>query len=213
MILAAWTRLDGGPADPGGAAARSPEAPPGEPIPAGSIPAILTPEEAARAAGFKRPARKAQYLAGHGLLRLLAGTVLGLAPERVRLPAEGRPRWEASPSPLWLSLGHSGPFAIAVASDEGPVGVDIERTDQERDWAGLAAGMGWGAPDKRGFLETWTLREAEFKAGLAEGTGKALRAERPEFYVTIVTISDSIVDWMGPGGPGLFREPTRPPRP
>jgi phosphopantetheinyl transferase len=199
MIRAAWIRLDGGPAAAGLI-----------------IPAALTAAETARANGFKSPERRSQYLAGHGLLRLVAGAVLGIDPGSIELPAEGRPRLQTAAVSLWMSLSHSGSFVAAVACDEGAVGVDIERMNQERDWAGLAAGMGWNAPgaaDKRGFLETWTLREAEYKAGLAQGAGFVRHASLPDFSLTIVSATDSEPEWLEPGAPGPFRDVTRPRRP
>jgi 4'-phosphopantetheinyl transferase len=235
MLKAAWAELEGFPAG------ISPSLPAW--IPAFLIDAALTPAEAARAQGFHSPGRRDQFLIGHALLRLVAGAALGIDPECISLPAEGQPflaavvaanRSSAGAAPadggpppggvlrgdgvrksLWLSLAHSGPYVAAIASDEGPVGVDVERTDRERDWAGLATGMGWGAEasDKRGFLETWTLREAECKAGLAEGAGLVRRAEGPDFVLAIVSAAEGEVEWLGPGGPGPFRTgATRPPR-
>jgi 4'-phosphopantetheinyl transferase EntD len=199
MIKAAWTRLGGFAPDQGPA-----------------LPAVLTPAEAERADRFKIPDRKRQYLTGHGLLRLLASQVLNLPADRIGLSAEGRPVFEASPSPIWLSLAHSGPFVSAIASDEGPVGVDIEILDQERDWAKLAKGMRWdaeAASDKRGFLERWTLREAEFKAGLPAGSGFARHAILADFCITLVSATETKAAWLGPEIPGPFYElVTRPPR-
>jgi 4'-phosphopantetheinyl transferase len=199
MIKAAWTRLGGFAPDQG---------PP--------LPAFLTPGETARADRFRIPDRRRQYLAGHGLLRLLASQVLAMPPERIGLSAEGRPVFEASPFPIWLSLAHSGPFVAAIASDEGPVGVDIETLDQERDWANLARGMRWdadAASDKRGFLERWTLREAEFKSGLPAGAGFARHAILPDFCITLVSATETKAEWLGPAAPGPFYDlVTKPPR-
>src|SRR5882757_3852391 len=126
MLKAAWAGLEG---FPPGVSLPFPAW-----IPASLIDAALTPAEAARAQGFHRPERRRQYLIGHALLRLVAGAVLGIDPERISLPAEGRPCLHSggATKPLWLSLAHSGPYVAAIASDEGPVGVDVERTDQER---------------------------------------------------------------------------------
>jgi phosphopantetheinyl transferase len=199
MIQAAWTRLGGFAPGQGPA-----------------LPAFLTPAEAERADRFKVADRKRQYLTGHGLLRLLASQVLSIPAERIGLSAEGRPAFAASPVPIWLSLAHSGPFVAAVVSDEGPVGVDIEILDQERDWAGLAKGMRWdaeAASEKRGFLERWTLKEAEFKAGLPAGSGFARHAILPDFCITLVSATEAEAVWLGPETPGPFYEwVTRPPR-
>lgn len=211
MLLAAWARLDGGPGgwDPA------------------RLPKELTPAESARARAFANPLRRRQFLAGHGLLRLLAGAVLSIDPEAIAMSAEGRPRVESAfangtpprplAAPIHLSLAHSGAYVMAIASDRGPVGIDIERTDQERDWAALAVGMGWDAAavgDKAGFLVTWTLREAEVKAGLAPGAGFARHACRRDFIATVVSGTEGELAWVGPELSGPFQATaTRPRRP
>jgi phosphopantetheinyl transferase len=187
VIIAAWARLSD--------------------FPSGDAWSVgLSAAESARAKRFQLPERKLQYLAGHRLLRLAAGALLGIAPELVTLPAEGRPVFPDSERPLWLSLSHSGHFAVAAASDEGPIGVDVETADQERDWKKMAASLDWNGLDtatRKGFLRAWTLREAEFKAGIADGS--VWRSDEGDFQLTVVSRTASPVSWLTPDAPRLYR--------
>lgn len=77
--------------------------------------------------------------------------------------ARGKPYFPAAPE-RWFSLSHSGGLALCALSDDGPVGVDIERvrprrpglfayalTEEER----LLCGGDWAE-----FYRLWTLKES-----------------------------------------------------
>ena len=90
-------------------------------------------------------------------------------------PGQGRPRVLAAHPGKKLpgiSLSHSGNSVAAAASFHGVPGIDIQVMDRDRDYAALAAYMGWipslGARKTwhRGsrFTRTWTQWESWFKA-------------------------------------------------
>jgi phosphopantetheinyl transferase len=185
MLAALWERLDGKPA-------------------ALSLDG-LSPEERSRAGAFGNERRLAQYLAGRRLLRQAAAALLDVDAAGLVLNAEGQPRCLNSPRPLWLSLSHSGPFVVAAASDEGPVGVDVEQREQSRDWAALAVGLGWsGADEAEGFLLRWTLKEAHFKAGL-EHARYAWQAVDALAVISLVSVGAAEPRWLPTDRPNPFR--------
>lgn len=72
-----------------------------------------------------------------------------------------------------LSLSHTDELLVAVVSDSGPVGVDVERPrKRKRRYAAIANHLGWpsslwaraGDPTEDEFLHLWTLWEAVFKS-------------------------------------------------
>ena len=104
---------------------------------------------------------------GRALSRLLLCRAVELAwgweaaPELARSP-RGKPEFVRAG--YWLSLSHSGGYALCALSDEGPVGVDIELARPHREGlaeyamspAELAAWDGtW-----EDFCRVWTLKEA-----------------------------------------------------
>jgi phosphopantetheinyl transferase len=90
-------------------------------------------------------------------------------------PGQGRPRVLAADPGMKLpsiSLSHSGNSVAAAASWHAVPGIDIQVMDRDRDYAALAAHMGWipslGARRtwRRGsrFTRIWTQWESWFKA-------------------------------------------------
>ena len=86
--------------------------------------------------------------------------------------AHGKP-YLVAPSGVWFNVSHSGDYAACAVSDEGDVGVDIQKITPARmrvaeqyfapqHFAELLALSG-AARDER-FCELWVLREAEIKA-------------------------------------------------
>lgn len=105
---------------------------------------------------------------GRALSRpLLAAAVKDLwnwpeAPE-LTLSPRGKPEFSGRPG-RWMSLSHSGGYALCALSDEGPVGVDIEVVRPHRE--GLAE-YAMSRQELEGFDGTWeefcrvwTLKEA-----------------------------------------------------
>ena len=136
----------------------------------------LSTVERERADTLRRPARRAEYIAGHGLLNRLAAQRGG----SVQVTPAGQPRIDGR-RPLAASISHSGGWIVAAAGDAGGLGVDIEAATRGRDYGRLAARLGWPESlDRDGFLRRWSLWEA---AGKSRGLG-ALRG-RDELYDAI----------------------------
>ena len=153
--------------------------------------AWLGKEEQRRLATLTAPLRRQQYLAGHWLVRRLAG---------------GDPEdwvWSAKPGQtpvldhqgtglrLHASLSHSGPWVAAAIAD-APLGLDLEAPGRPRDWSGLSRFVFSEEERARldgkrdaalvsAFFEVWTLKEAWGKrsgAGLQPAQAR-LMAARP----------------------------------
>jgi len=141
----------------------------------------LTLPEAKRAAGFKAPARRRQYLAGRWLLRQLCCRCVAGAPADWGLNASGAPQAAhrhgyGAPQ---LSLAHSGDWIAATAAFGIVAGVDIERLGQTRDWSLLLKRHKRAVPSKgreAAFLHFWTADEARIKSGWV-GPARHLSAE------------------------------------
>jgi phosphopantetheinyl transferase len=114
----------------------------------------LDSRETDRFVSYESQADQARFLLGATMLRSAVGQELGIRPKDVPVDREcdrcgrwhGRPRVRGSS--LQLSVSHAGllvAFAMAVGS---PVGIDVERVRSSRATA-----------------ESWTRREARFKAG------------------------------------------------
>jgi phosphopantetheinyl transferase len=132
----------------------------------------LSSTEAARLARMHRPARRAQLLAGHVLLRRLLAALTGTPAQAVSIAAdaEGRPAVSA-PQGWRSSLAHSGRWVAAlVDAADAAVGVDIEFRKPQRDIRAIvraACGIEAGSADEAYAL--WAQREAEYKAGHSGG--------------------------------------------
>ena len=159
--------------------------------------AVLDDEERQRADRFRFAPDRERFIAGHGLLRMLLGGALGLAPEAVRMARgpHGKPFLPHSGPPFNLSDTKDALVVAIGGTDE--LGVDIEtverRTDHELvaghyftpdEVAHIEAG---GAEGKRRFLTLWTRKEAVLKAS---GVGimddlKVLRVDPAQVSLTI----------------------------
>lgn len=136
--------------------------------------AVLDDEERQRADRFRFAPDRERFIAGHGLLRMLLGGALGLAPEEVRLARgpHGKPFLpDGGPS---FNLSDTKDALVVAIGGADELGVDIEtverRTDHELvaghyftpdEVAHIEAG---GAEGKRRFLTLWTRKEAVLKA-------------------------------------------------
>jgi len=139
----------------------------------------LGEDERARLAGFTRPLRRRQFVAGHALLRQALAPSLGLAPSAITLTqARGSaPRLAtAAGCAPFFSLSHSGRWVACAVSAGTPIGLDIECLDGGRDVAALAA-QAFGAAEGEAlaglgplvrsacFYRLWCGAEARFKLG------------------------------------------------
>jgi phosphopantetheinyl transferase len=117
---------------------------------------------------------------GRALVRELLAERLGPGPWTLIADRDGKPHVaELAARPgIGISISHGGALVAAALSTLGPVGVDVERNDPERDVQAIAA-YAFG-PQEQGavraggagaFYRIWTLREAMAKA---VGTGLAM---------------------------------------
>lgn len=91
--------------------------------------ALLDDDERERAASLVYPARRRQFIASHGAVRLILGRRLGLPPGslRWRRGPHGKPEIAgAGPAPQ-VSLSKSGSLAALAVAANRRVGVDIQR--------------------------------------------------------------------------------------
>jgi len=128
----------------------------------------LSASEAIRLQRIVRPWRRAQFLAGHALLRRLLATCAEVAEERVVIESRGDGRPEVgSPTGWCVSIAHSRRFVAALAA-AGPqaVGVDVEWMNPDRDIDAIVQALGEPPPGSREIAYQWWARhEAEVKVG------------------------------------------------
>ena len=155
--------------------------------------AWLSDDEAGRLQAMTSPVRRRSFLAGHWQARELAADWLQLDPRRIALHRheDGRPRLlvDGAPSPLSLSLSHSGDW-LAIALATVPVGIDVELPRRQRDLHALARftfspeevarldGLE-DAAYSGAFHRLWTLKEARGKRlgeGLLPGRARLVTA-------------------------------------
>ncbi|MCS7100302.1 MAG: hypothetical protein NZL99_01255, partial [Burkholderiaceae bacterium] len=131
--------------------------------------AALTASERARLGRLARGQRRAQFLAGHWLLRLLLAARSAVAAMSVAIESTANGVAVASPAGWRASVSHSGRWvAAAVDCDVAPLGVDIEMMRGPRDIEAIVAAACGRQPTSRtqAYL-LWAQHEAQFKCGVA----------------------------------------------
>lgn len=133
------------------------------------------------------------------MLRLLLGDVLGVAPESLRFERgdKGKPFLPDQPQ-FHFNLSHSeGYAALAWSAGRTELGLDLEDTTRNVDWAALAPRffarpeserLSLQADPRAWFFRTWTAKEAYIKA---IGTGLFLAL-------------DQFITYLEPQGWGLY---------
>jgi 4'-phosphopantetheinyl transferase len=154
--------------------------------------AYLTDQEKNRATQFRFERDQVQYLYMHGYLRYLLAGHVGVAPQEIcfTLGEQGKPYLENSR--VFFNIAHTKGRGLIALSDEGEVGVDIERRDRDCDHHLLARRV--FAPEERGdweatgeaekksaLLTTWVAKEAYTKA-----VGMGLQMPFPSFAVAAI---------------------------
>ena len=148
--------------------------------------ALLSPDERERASRFHFARDRDRYVVGRGVLRMLLGDYIGVAPELVRLPdgPQGTPRLAMS-GPRF-NVSHSGAVALYAISSTGEVAVDVElfRPEfarehiAERFFSPTEVATLRSLPEDlqpSAFLTCWTRKEAYIKA---RGEGLSLPFDR-----------------------------------
>src|SRR4051812_31797653 len=90
--------------------------------------ALLTPEEQQRAARYLHQLSKEQYVVARGLLRILLGRYLDLAPTNVRFTSgpQGKPFLASASVGLHFNISHTNGMILLAFTRSGQVGVDVE---------------------------------------------------------------------------------------
>jgi 4'-phosphopantetheinyl transferase len=154
---------------------------------------LLARDERMRVARFHFERDRLRYTIARGVLRVLLGNHLGLAPAAIEFAQgeHGKPYVASPAAPVHFNLSHCADLAIYAISRTHVPGVDIDRLDRKVDDAALArryfsareyAGLQSIAPAdrKRAFLTCWTRKEAVVKA-----TGDGLRMALEQIEVTV----------------------------
>ena len=146
--------------------------------------ALLSVEEVQRVEAFADPKRRREFVLGRAAARLLLSERLAVVPSEVVLRVAEHGVVEVAGGGLYLSISHSGDWAVAVASPRR-IGVDIEQIaprlpELEQymlhpDEPSLADMF--PIDRERANILCWTLKEATLKAmqrGLAYSPKKLL---------------------------------------
>jgi 4'-phosphopantetheinyl transferase len=168
----------------------------------GGPPFWLDDTERRRLAGLGHPELRASFATSRLLLRLLVAELADVQPSTIRFgytcphcgEAHGRPvvRAPEAAARFHVSLSHAGARVVVAATEEGPVGVDVERTAAV-DFAGFdAVALTAVERDRIADLHpadrslaramTWVRKEALLKAtgtGLMVDPGRVDLSEAP----------------------------------
>jgi 4'-phosphopantetheinyl transferase len=160
------------------------------------------------------PLHRARSIASRGILRLLLGRYLDVAPAAVPIVVEpsGRPSLDAAaPRSLGFSVSHTGELALFAFAADRAVGVDVERLRRELPFDRLAARFFAAAEIEAlaglpptilpaAFFACWTRKEALFKAwggegGLVPSLKRVAVPVAPDAPAAAVTPSGSVRRW------------------
>ena len=149
---------------------------------AADVIALLSVAERQRAAHFRRPTDRDDFVAAHVAVRLCVAELTGEPARGIGIGqrceqcggAHGRPSVASSPD-ITVSWSHSGGWVAAAATDRGPVGIDLQIETQpsrrrEVVWSALSAteasAVRSAADPHREFLRHWVVKESLVKAGV-----------------------------------------------
>lgn len=121
--------------------------------------------ECTRLARIARPARRAQFVCAHLLLRHLIAARAALPPHAVAVESTAAGVAIVAPSDWRASLAHSGDWVAALAGG-APLGVDIEAMRGGRDIEAIVeATCGQRAASRTEAYLLWVQHEAQIKRG------------------------------------------------
>jgi 4'-phosphopantetheinyl transferase len=161
-----------------------------------ALAALLSPDEAERAARFRFARHRRRYTVGRGALRTLLGRYLGIEPRAVAFAygEKGKPALAAPPGqppPLRFNLSNSDELALVAFCRDLELGADLERLRPMPDGLDIAERFFSAAerqtlaaqpPEERdrAFFRCWTRKEAYLKA-----VGDGITAPLDAFDVTL----------------------------
>jgi 4'-phosphopantetheinyl transferase len=171
---------------------------------------VLSDDECRRATKLRFERHRRRFVAARGLLRLLLGQYLGLAPERLRFRGgpSGRPALDVGRGGAELAFGLSVADGLAfyAVAPAPALGIDVERLDSvDADRVARGAERDLSAPERaalralpeaaqRGaFLDCWTRKNAYLKAS-REGMGRPPRQVRVSLPPA-ATAGPEAVEW------------------
>jgi 4'-phosphopantetheinyl transferase len=159
---------------------------------------VLSDEERDRARRFRFEHLQQQYTIAHGVLRVLLGRYLTVAPDRLQFAdgAHGKPQLTIAPGPpgpptVRFNLSHSNDLAVVAVAADRDIGIDIEAlrpvpemeeiarryfSDQEA----IDLMQSAGDARDRNFFRIWTRKEAFIKA-----IGEGLSCPLDSFAVSV----------------------------
>jgi 4'-phosphopantetheinyl transferase len=153
---------------------------------------ILSPDERIRARGFRSDQLQRSFIFRRGVLRVLLGGYLSIAPQEVSFfyGTQGKPHIDKEKL-LEFNTSHSGDTAVFVLTSGYDIGVDIEQIRHLSDMDGLV--QCFFCPEEisqfasipheqreRAFFYCWTRKEAYLKA-----VGHGLSTQLDSFCVTL----------------------------
>jgi 4'-phosphopantetheinyl transferase len=148
---------------------------------------LLSPDEQKRATSFKYAKHRTAFIAARGLLRVVLGSYMNVAPAAIdfRYGPSGKPELKGS-SQVHFNVSHSDQMVLFGLRLYDEIGVDIERIRPMEDLEGIA--RRFFSPDEcrdllaiperhrtKAFYDCWTRKEAFIKF---LGTGLSFPLDR-----------------------------------
>ncbi|MBI5283028.1 MAG: 4'-phosphopantetheinyl transferase superfamily protein [Candidatus Solibacter usitatus] len=167
-------------------------------------PALISPEEAARARRFRGESLERRYRRAHAALRLLLSRETGCAPALLPISTRDGGKPFLPGSTVSFNLSHSGPLAAVALASGLEVGVDVEAPRRlHGDALSLAARFYHpeecrmltavpGRGREAAFLRLWTARESLVKA-----LGAGLDQMPGDFNAAPLLEGAQAVEWGG----------------
>lgn len=144
----------------------------------GVLARLLSSEETIRAERFKFPLDRDRFIVIHGMMRVILGRYARVSPASLRLHTDdnGKPFLPPDDAGLHLffNLSHSSELGVLAICAVGPVGIDVEKVNEQYADEEIARYFSPGEiialqslpPESRadGFFHCWTRKEAYLKA-------------------------------------------------
>ena len=154
--------------------------------------ALLSPDEQTRAAKFRFDPLRQSFIFTRGMLRVLLGRYLELAPEQIifHYSERGKPSVDFE-TPIRFNVSHSGELVLFAFARDCDLGVDVEQIRALGDMDAIAHCFFCSeeftqytsippAEREGSFFRCWTRKEAYLKA-----TGNGLWTQLNSFCVTL----------------------------
>lgn len=156
---------------------------------------LLSPAEKARSEAFSHFRARKNYIAAHGFLHSVLAYYLDRPASEIEFSQgeKGKPfiTPEQNPQQLQFNLSHSQNLAILAVCHQQSVGIDIESSQRNSDWSGIARRFFTPneqqalfalpeAQQKDAFYRIWTRKEAHMKV-----TGLGLTLPPTQFEVSV----------------------------